>query len=101
MDLASPHDGGESYPYDTNMVSEVLKRKRKARAIKACFPCRHRKVRCDGNVPCSSCQRRNHVELCVTPSAAGIHDSSSMGKPDSDLRAKSDLCHRPLEYTYR
>ncbi|KAL3458629.1 fungal-specific transcription factor domain-containing protein [Aspergillus heterothallicus] len=52
------------YPYDTNLVSELLKHKRRSRSIRSCFPCRHRKVRCDGQVPCSSCVKRNHAELC-------------------------------------
>lgn len=57
-DLANP------YPYDTARVSELLKRKRRVRGIKSCFPCRHRKVRCDGSLPCVSCVKRGHPELC-------------------------------------
>ncbi|KAF9887016.1 hypothetical protein FE257_010632 [Aspergillus nanangensis] len=59
------------YPYDTNLVRELLKNKRKARGIRSCFPCRHRKVRCDGHVPCSSCVKRNHSELCRVPTSSG------------------------------
>lgn len=55
------------YPYDTELVGELLKRKRKIRGIRSCFPCRHRKVRCDGRVPCSSCLKRRHPELCRVP----------------------------------
>lgn len=59
----------EPYPYNITSVSELLKRKRKARAIKACFPCRHRKVKCDGNQPCTSCVTRTHPDLFrVAPS---------------------------------
>ncbi|KAK3988397.1 hypothetical protein QBC44DRAFT_102184 [Cladorrhinum sp. PSN332] len=52
--------------YDTAVVSELLKRKRKAREVKACFPCRHRKIRCDGKSPCTSCVERDHASLCQT-----------------------------------
>lgn len=55
------------YPYDTAHVSEILKRKRRMRGIKSCFPCRHRKVRCDGSLPCVSCVKRGHPELCRLP----------------------------------
>ncbi|PLB39681.1 Zn(II)2Cys6 transcription factor [Aspergillus candidus] len=60
-----------TYPYDTGLVRELLKHKRKARGIRSCFPCRHRKVRCDGQVPCGSCVRRSHPELCQVPTGLG------------------------------
>ncbi|KAG2414290.1 hypothetical protein HFD88_003481 [Aspergillus terreus] len=61
-----------AYPYDTSLVRELLKNKRKARGIRSCFPCRHRKVRCDGHVPCSSCVKRSHPELCRMPTSSGL-----------------------------
>lgn len=36
-------------------VDEILRRKRKAREYKACYPCRQRKVKCDQAVPCKTC----------------------------------------------
>ena len=70
-----------AYPYDTGRVRELLKHKRKARGIRSCFPCRHRKVRCDGHVPCGSCVRRNHPELCQVPTglASGVGGQVSPG----------------------
>ncbi|KAJ5524082.1 hypothetical protein N7494_010732 [Penicillium frequentans] len=59
------------YPYDTARVSELLKRKRRVRGIKSCFPCRHRKVKCSGDLPCESCVSRGHPELCCVPSESG------------------------------
>ncbi|PYI24398.1 hypothetical protein BO99DRAFT_374459 [Aspergillus violaceofuscus CBS 115571] len=58
------------YPYDTRLVSELLRDKRRTRTIRSCFPCRHRKVRCSGQVPCSSCVKRSHPELCRMPTAS-------------------------------
>ncbi|KAL4982020.1 fungal-specific transcription factor domain-containing protein [Aspergillus falconensis] len=69
--MSEPH-----YPYDTTVVSELLKHKRKARGIKSCFPCRHRKVRCDGHVPCASCVNRGHSELCRVPTTSGAAGSA-------------------------
>ncbi|OQE14457.1 hypothetical protein PENFLA_c038G08655 [Penicillium flavigenum] len=72
MDPSNAQGSNQSpYPYDTNHVSELLKRKRRIRGIKSCFPCRHRKVRCDGNMPCSSCVQRHHPELCCLPPKPG------------------------------
>jgi hypothetical protein len=45
-------------------IDEILRRKRKAREYKACYPCRQRKVKCDQNVPCKTCVVREHPELC-------------------------------------
>ncbi|KAL4772547.1 fungal-specific transcription factor domain-containing protein [Aspergillus nidulans var. acristatus] len=72
--MPEPH-----YPYDTTVVSELLKQKRKARGIKSCFPCRHRKVRCDGHVPCASCVKRGHSELCRMPTSSPGSAGSAQG----------------------
>lgn len=45
-------------------VDDLLRRKRKAREHKACYPCRQRKVKCDLNRPCRTCVEREHPELC-------------------------------------
>ncbi|RAK81259.1 Zn(II)2Cys6 transcription factor [Aspergillus fijiensis CBS 313.89] len=58
------------YPYDTRLVSELLRDKRRTRSIRSCFPCRHRKVRCNGQTPCSSCVKRSHPELCRMPTTS-------------------------------
>lgn len=45
-------------------VDDFLRRKRKVREHKACYPCRQRKVRCDLARPCRTCVEREHPELC-------------------------------------
>ncbi|KAG8623289.1 hypothetical protein KVT40_008265 [Elsinoe batatas] len=45
-------------------VDDFLRRKRKVREHKACYPCRQRKVRCDLARPCKTCVEREHPELC-------------------------------------
>lgn len=66
--------------YNTALVTELLRHKRKARDVKSCFPCRHRKVRCDGGMPCSNCVKRDHVSLCrrvtTTPGASSVTKST-------------------------
>jgi hypothetical protein len=56
--LSPQHDGSE--------LDEASKRKRLAitSGQKACNPCRNRKVRCSFELPCKTCQERNHPELC-------------------------------------
>lgn len=72
------------YPYDTGRVRELLKNKRKVRGIRACFPCRHRKVRCDGQSPCSSCVERGHSELCRMPAATEPERRSQSTGPSGE-----------------
>ncbi|KAJ5545271.1 Transcription factor [Penicillium sp. DV-2018c] len=81
-----PGQSPNPYPYDTGRISELLKRKRRTRGIKSCFPCRHRKVRCDGNRPCTSCVQRNHPELCCLPSSSsGREPPASEGKGSASV----------------
>ncbi|KAF2203891.1 hypothetical protein GQ43DRAFT_461173 [Delitschia confertaspora ATCC 74209] len=54
-------------------IDEILRRKRKAREYKACYPCRQRKVKCDQSVPCKTCVVREHPELCTYHPPAETH----------------------------
>ncbi|KAJ6004022.1 hypothetical protein N7499_000087 [Penicillium canescens] len=46
-------------------VHRVLHLKRQEREPKACYPCRKRKVKCDGSQPCRTCQKRDHPHICT------------------------------------
>ncbi|KAJ5761787.1 uncharacterized protein N7511_005169 [Penicillium nucicola] len=46
-------------------VDRVLRLKRQEREPKACYPCRKRKVKCDGTQPCRTCLKRNHPQICT------------------------------------
>lgn len=50
---------------DKQEIDRVLQSRRKQREAKACYPCRERKVKCDGNQPCRTCRRRDHPQICV------------------------------------
>ncbi|KAK0647214.1 hypothetical protein DIS24_g7943 [Lasiodiplodia hormozganensis] len=56
--------------FDPAEMDHVLRRKRKAREFKACYPCRQRKVKCDQGVPCKTCIDREHPELCISKPSA-------------------------------
>lgn len=47
-----------------SQVDAIIRTKRKAREPKACYPCHARKVKCDRNLPCDGCIKRDHAELC-------------------------------------
>lgn len=53
------HDHGDTPPQAD--VDEILRRKRKAREYKACYPCRQRKVKCDQAVPCKTCIGKSYL----------------------------------------
>src|SRR4051812_21304082 len=52
-------------------VDRVLRLKRQEREPKACYPCRKRKVKCDGTQPCRTCQKRNHSHICTFDESRG------------------------------
>ncbi|OHE99282.1 fungal specific transcription factor [Colletotrichum orchidophilum] len=50
---------------------------------KSCLPCRERKVKCDKALPCSTCDKRGHPDLCEYE----IHTRQSSGIPRSPARS--------------
>lgn len=48
---------------------------------KSCLPCRERKVRCDKQMPCLTCEKRGHPDLCdyesPTPQSSGSRRSTA------------------------
>ncbi|KAL4976014.1 hypothetical protein BDW66DRAFT_159949 [Aspergillus desertorum] len=46
-------------------IDRILRLTRKQRESKACYPCRQRKVKCDGSHPCRTCVKRDHPEICA------------------------------------
>ena len=83
MDSSDTHRN--PYPYDTTRVTELLKRKRRVRGIKSCFPCRHRKVKCDGNFPCETCVLRGHPEVCCAPSESNGPAQSAVATTNAEV----------------
>lgn len=49
---------------DQEEIDAIIRNKRKIRDPKACYACHRRKVKCDRNLPCDSCVKRDHPELC-------------------------------------
>jgi hypothetical protein len=64
-------DDSDDHEYDpsidqptSSQIDQILRRKRKARKARVCYPCRQRKVKCDYGTPCQRCIDREHPELC-------------------------------------
>ncbi|KJX99399.1 fungal specific transcription factor domain protein [Zymoseptoria brevis] len=65
MSATTPPYGETAVPAPPQAeVDDFLRKKRKAREHKACYPCRQRKVKCDLSRPCTTCKERDHPELC-------------------------------------
>ncbi|KAJ5182506.1 hypothetical protein N7492_000122 [Penicillium capsulatum] len=59
---AAPNQSVSDLPQ--SQVDAIIRGKRKAREPKACYPCHARKVKCDRNLPCDGCVKRDHANLC-------------------------------------
>ncbi|KAJ0414157.1 phenylacrylic acid decarboxylase [Aspergillus carlsbadensis] len=55
----------DSQDLERQEIDRVLRLKRKQRESKACYPCRQRKVKCNGEQPCRTCTRRDHPQICA------------------------------------
>ncbi|KAJ5150376.1 transcriptional regulator family: Fungal Specific TF [Penicillium capsulatum] len=51
-------------PVSQDEADRVLRRVSREKEAHACYPCRKRKVECDGCQPCRTCQRRKHPQIC-------------------------------------
>ncbi|CEJ59976.1 Putative Fungal specific transcription factor domain protein [Penicillium brasilianum] len=90
-------------------VDAIIRTKRKAREPKACYPCHARKVKCDRNLPCDGCVKRDHADLCsyerpskkrsqafhespIGGASAGVsaEQHASYGYDDSEVQIKPD-----------
>ena len=80
-------------------VDAIIRTKRKAREPKACYPCHARKVKCDRNLPCDGCVKRDHADLCSyeRPSkkrSQAFHESPVGGA------SGSSMMEQPVPYEY-
>ncbi|KAK5311412.1 hypothetical protein LTR93_011729, partial [Exophiala xenobiotica] len=55
---------GDEHHVSPAQVNQILRRKRKPRERRACYPCRQRKVKCNYETPCRRRIDRDHVDLC-------------------------------------
>ncbi|KAK2763144.1 hypothetical protein FQN54_009780 [Arachnomyces sp. PD_36] len=72
-----------------SQVDAIIRTKRKAREPKACYPCHTRKVKCDRNLPCDGCVKRDHADLCSyeRPSKKRQVESAAPNYPEATYAA--------------
>lgn len=80
-------------------VDAIIRGKRKVREPKACYPCHARKVKCDRNLPCDGCVKRDHADLC---SYERPSKKRSQAFHDSPVGASSSTpaTEQPALYSY-
>lgn len=98
--MGTPPYGEGALPPPQEEVNDFLRKKRKAREHKACYPCRRRKVKCDLSRPCQTCRDRDHPELCSyhPPSKrqnVDGHATAGMSRPDDDESHGMSMPHDP------
>lgn len=86
--VPTPILAGDTAGSDVDL-SEALRGKRKTRGQRACYPCRHRKVRCSYEQPCKTCLDRGHPELCRYQAAP------KRSKPSSTVDSLPTLSNHP------
>lgn len=80
---------------DKQEIDRVLQQRRKQRESRACYPCRQRKVKCDGTQPCRTCRRRGHQEICAYDVSHLRNKSASTGNERSAGEVGPELNWRP------
>ncbi|CRG87532.1 Oleate activated transcription factor 3 [Talaromyces islandicus] len=83
-DGAGPSSSAPISDLPRSQIDAIIRTKRKAREPKACYPCHTRKVKCDRNLPCDGCVKRDHADLCSyeRPSKKR-HATASQSYPDN------------------
>lgn len=85
-------------------VDRVLRLKSRERESHACYPCKKRKVKCDGTQPCKTCQRRKHPQICTyelshsrrrSTSHRAITRSASPTSPRAVVDGRNETPSRP------
>src|SRR2546421_2528257 len=78
-------------------VDAIIRTKRKAREPKACYPCHTRKVKCDRNLPCDGCIKRDHADLCSYERPSKKRQVASHSFLDSNDGESSNVSIGPRE----
>ncbi|KAJ5919637.1 hypothetical protein N7454_009472 [Penicillium verhagenii] len=82
-----------------SQVDAIIRTKRKAREPKACYPCHARKVKCDRNLPCDGCVKRDHADLCSYERPSKKRSQAFLESPVGGASASSTM-EQPPFYGY-
>lgn len=92
MDSA-PRQSANTPSRDSASLKDLLRSRQQSRngvrgAPKSCLPCRERKVRCDKQLPCLTCEKRGHPDLCDYESSTGQSPGTQRLTARSAARAR-------------
>ncbi|KAJ0104372.1 hypothetical protein J7T55_011156 [Diaporthe amygdali] len=81
---------------DEAVESSRPRKQRKQRPCYSCKECRRLKMKCDRQVPCSNCVRRNRVGFCV----AAATTSTALSRPNENSRHQDDAAGASPEHDH-
>ncbi|KAF5649845.1 uncharacterized protein FTJAE_811 [Fusarium tjaetaba] len=93
MDATVPHQqqaSAETPNVCSAEIDRVLSQRRKRHESRSCVPCKRRKVRCDSQTPCATCQKRGHTEICVYEAPRPSRLTASSHNAGTPTRLESD-----------
>jgi hypothetical protein len=79
---------------------QSLKRRRTDRTTAACDLCKSRKVKCDGELPCSYCKRKKHGDSCTFSGPKSRGAKSSQNTPANGDVDANETPSQPRERRY-
>lgn len=85
---------GNSTPIVPGSLKDLLRRRQQVRNTRSCLPCRERKVKCDHELPCGTCTKRGHPDLCSYPSGG-----RSNATPNTSNNARRSRSRRSTPIT--
>jgi hypothetical protein len=93
---ATPQTGNTTpiVPIVPGSLKDLLRRRQQVRNTRSCLPCRERKVKCDHELPCGTCTKRGHPDLCSYPSG-GRSDAT----PNTSNNARRSRSRRSTPIT--
>lgn len=93
---ATPRNN-EVTPGAPSSLKDVLRRRQQGRisSSRSCLPCRERKVKCDHELPCATCNRRGHPDLCSYPGSGGERSNASPNARRSISRRTTPSAEAP------
>ncbi|ETS88143.1 hypothetical protein PFICI_01971 [Pestalotiopsis fici W106-1] len=88
---------GDATPIPPGSLKDVLRRRQQGRNSRSCLPCRERKVKCDHELPCGTCTKRGHADLCSYPSS---EQSNGTSRTSNSARWSRSRRSTPIAETF-
>lgn len=92
---STPRQSPDTPKRDHATLKDLLRSRQRSRHgvrgnPKSCLPCRERKVKCDKQLPCLTCEKRGHPDLCEYESSTSQSPGSQRSTARSRVRARAN-----------